>query len=37
MVQYVELALANPAQRAEFRVFNQFTEQFSVNEIASRN
>ena len=26
----VELAVANPAERGEFRVFNQFTEQFSV-------
>ncbi|KAL3818947.1 hypothetical protein ACJIZ3_004852 [Penstemon smallii] len=34
-VQCVELAIANPAQRGEFRVFNQFTEQFSVNELAS--
>ncbi|KAA8525156.1 hypothetical protein F0562_006980 [Nyssa sinensis] len=33
-VQCVELAIANPAQRGEFRVFNQFTEQFSVNELA---
>jgi UDP-sulfoquinovose synthase len=30
----VELAAANPAERGEFRVFNQFTEQFSVNELA---
>lgn len=34
-VQCVELAIANPAKRGEFRVFNQFTEQFSVNELAS--
>ncbi|KAK6161958.1 hypothetical protein DH2020_001799 [Rehmannia glutinosa] len=34
-VQCVELAIANPAQRGEFRVFNQFTEQFSVNELAA--
>ncbi|KAG5244145.1 UDP-sulfoquinovose synthase [Salix suchowensis] len=34
-VQCVELAIANPAQPGEFRVFNQFTEQFSVNELAS--
>lgn len=31
----MELAIANPAQRGEFRVFNQFTEQFSVNELAA--
>jgi UDP-sulfoquinovose synthase len=30
----VELAVANAAERGEFRVFNQFTEQFSVLELA---
>ena len=30
----VELAVANPAEAGEFRVFNQFTEQFSVLELA---
>jgi UDP-sulfoquinovose synthase len=30
----VELAVQNPASRGEFRVFNQFTEQFSVLELA---
>jgi UDP-sulfoquinovose synthase len=30
----VELAAANPAERGEFRVFNQFTEQFSVMDLA---
>jgi UDP-sulfoquinovose synthase len=30
----VELAMTNPAERGEFRVFNQFTEQFSVLELA---
>ncbi|KAL5720255.1 UDP-sulfoquinovose synthase [Ranunculus cassubicifolius] len=34
-VQCIELAIANPAQQGEFRVFNQFTEQFSVNELAT--
>ncbi|RRT60051.1 hypothetical protein B296_00017054 [Ensete ventricosum] len=34
-VQCVELAIANPAKPGEFRVFNQFTEQFSVNDLAS--
>lgn len=34
-VQCVEIAIANPAQAGEFRVFNQFTEQFSVNELAA--
>ncbi|MEH2061537.1 MAG: NAD-dependent epimerase/dehydratase family protein [Nostoc sp.] len=33
-VRCVELAIANPAQPGEFRVFNQFTEQFSVGELA---
>jgi len=33
-VQCVELAIANPADQGEFRVFNQFTEQFSVNDLA---
>ena len=30
----VELALMNPAEEGEFRVFNQFTESFSVREMA---
>jgi UDP-sulfoquinovose synthase len=30
----VELAMKNPAERGEFRVYNQFTEQFSVLELA---
>ena len=33
-LQCVELAVTNPAQRGEFRVFNQFTEQFTVLELA---
>jgi UDP-sulfoquinovose synthase len=33
-LQCVELALLHPAERGEFRVFNQFTEQFSVTELA---
>jgi UDP-sulfoquinovose synthase len=33
-LQCVELAVANPAQAGEFRVFNQFTEQFSVLNLA---
>ena len=32
----VALAAANPADRGELRVFNQFTEQFSVLELAER-
>ncbi len=30
----VELAALNPAEAGEFRVFNQFTEQFSVGQLA---
>jgi UDP-sulfoquinovose synthase len=30
----VELAVLHPAQPGEFRVFNQFTEQFSVSQLA---
>jgi UDP-sulfoquinovose synthase len=33
-VRCVELAVLNPAQPGEFRVFNQFTEQFSVEQLA---
>ena len=33
-VRCIELACLNPAVRGEFRVFNQFTEQFSVLELA---
>ncbi len=33
-LQCVELAVANPAERGDFRVFNQFTEQFSVLDLA---
>jgi UDP-sulfoquinovose synthase len=33
-VRCVELAIANPAAPGEFRVFNQFTELFSVNDLA---
>src|ERR1700731_332923 len=33
-VRCVELACLNPAAKGEFRVFNQFTEQFSVLELA---
>src|SRR5690242_18303773 len=33
-LQCVELAASNPAEAGEFRVFNQFTEQFSVAELA---
>ncbi len=33
-VRCIELACLNPAGRGEFRVFNQFTEQFSVLQLA---
>lgn len=32
----VTLAVDNPAKKGEFRIFNQFTEQFSVNDIAQK-
>ncbi len=35
-LQCVELAAASPPDRGELRVFNQFTETFSVNELATR-
>jgi UDP-sulfoquinovose synthase len=35
-LQCVELALTSPADMGEFRVFNQFTEQFSVLELAEQ-
>lgn len=34
-VRCIEIAIANPAQAGEFRVFNQFTEQFSVGDLAA--
>jgi UDP-sulfoquinovose synthase len=33
-VRCIELAVLNPAAAGEFRVFNQFTEQFSVYDLA---
>ena len=33
-VRCIEIAVSNPAAAGEFRVFNQFTEQFSVNDLA---
>ena len=33
-VRCVELAIANPADAGQFRVFNQFTELFSVSDLA---
>ena len=35
-VRCVELAMENAPDKGEFRVFNQFTEQFSINELADR-
>ena len=34
-VRCVELVIANPAEPGQFRVFNQFTELFSVGDLAS--
>ena len=34
-VRCVQLAIDTPAAPGEFRVFNQFTEQFSVNDLAA--
>ncbi|MBE9201071.1 MULTISPECIES: NAD-dependent epimerase/dehydratase family protein [unclassified Nodularia (in: cyanobacteria)] len=33
-VRCIELAIANPAEPGEFRVFNQFTELFSIGDLA---
>jgi UDP-sulfoquinovose synthase len=33
-VRCIELACLNPARRGEFRVFNQFTEQFTILQLA---
>ncbi|HVS84898.1 MAG TPA: NAD-dependent epimerase/dehydratase family protein [Gaiellaceae bacterium] len=33
-VRCIELAILNPPEQGEYRVFNQFTEQFSVGELA---
>jgi UDP-sulfoquinovose synthase len=35
-VHCIEIAVTNPAQAGEYRVFNQFTEMFSVQELAER-
>jgi len=35
-IRCVELACLNPPSEGEFRVFNQFTEQFSIKELADR-
>lgn len=35
-IQCIELAVANPADPGELRIYNQFTEQFSVSELAER-
>jgi UDP-sulfoquinovose synthase len=35
-LQCVRLAVENPAAAGEYRVFNQFTEQFSVTDLAER-
>jgi UDP-sulfoquinovose synthase len=33
-MQCIELAILNPAERGELRIYNQFTEQFTVRELA---
>ena len=35
-LQCVNLAMMNPAEKGELRILNQFTETFSVNELAER-
>ena len=35
-IRCVEIAAENPADKGEFRVFNQFTEEFSVLELAQK-
>lgn len=35
-LQCVELAALHPPKAGEFRVFNQFTEQFTINELAEK-
>ncbi len=35
-LQCVELAMSKPAEKGELRILNQFTETFSVNELAER-
>jgi len=35
-LQCIDLATQNPAAKGEMKIFNQFTEQFSVNELAER-
>jgi UDP-sulfoquinovose synthase len=35
-VRCIELAIQNPPERGEYRVFNQFTEQFSVGQLAEK-
>lgn len=34
-VRCIQIAIDNPAPRGEMRVYNQFTEQFSVNQLAA--
>mgnify|MGYP000175682972 CR=1 FL=1 len=35
-LQCVDLAMNNPVEKGDLRILNQFTEQFSVNELAER-
>ncbi len=35
-IRCIEIAAENPAEKGEFRVFNQFTEYFSMNDLAEK-
>ncbi|AFM41726.1 nucleoside-diphosphate-sugar epimerase [Desulfosporosinus acidiphilus SJ4] len=35
-IRCIELAIDNPAKHGDFRVFNQFTEEFSVSDLAKK-
>jgi UDP-sulfoquinovose synthase len=35
-IKCVEISVDNPAERGDFRVFNQFTEQFSIMQLAKK-
>ena len=36
VIQCIEIAVNNPAKKGELRIFNQFTELFSVNDLANK-
>ena len=35
-IKCIELSIKNPPKKSEYRVFNQFTEKFSINQIAKK-